>query len=126
MGAAFVWDSVEEINVKDDYTVEFKLSYPALDLIASGSYAAFIMSPNAVEQNSDWFNAGNAAGTGPYKFKNYKGEEVIFTKFDEYWGGWKDNQYTDIIIKKSLKVRQEDNCWKKEMHRLQLHFRLLT
>lgn len=102
MGAAFVWDSVEEINVKDDYTVEFKLSYPApLNLIASGSYAAFIMSPNAVEQNSDWFNVGNAAGTGPYKIQKItKGEEVIFTKFDEYWGGWKDNQYTDIIIKK--------------------------
>ncbi len=102
MGASFVWDSVEEINVKDTYTVEFKLSYPApLDLVASGSYAAFIMSPNAAEQTSDWFNEGNAAGTGPYKIQKItKGEEVIFTKFDEYWGGWKDNQYTDIIIKK--------------------------
>ena len=45
-GAAFVWDPVEEIVIKDDYTVDFKLKYPApLDLIASSGYAAFIMPP---------------------------------------------------------------------------------
>jgi peptide/nickel transport system substrate-binding protein len=102
MGAAFVWDSVNSINVVDKYTVEFELKYPApIDLIASGSYAAFIMSPNAVENDSQWFNNGNDAGTGPYKIQKItKGEEVILEKFDEYWMGWKDNQYTNAIIKK--------------------------
>ncbi len=102
MGAAFIWDSVEKINVVDEYTVEFELSYPApIDLIASGSYAAFIMSPNAVEQDSQWFNDGNCAGTGPYKIQKItKGEEVILENFDEYWQGWEDNQYTNVIIKK--------------------------
>ena len=29
-GPAFIWDPVDEINVKDDYTVEFKLKYPSI------------------------------------------------------------------------------------------------
>jgi len=78
------------------------LKYPApIDLIASAAYAAFIISPNAAEKDSDWFNQGNIAGTGPYKIqKIVVGEEVVLTKFDDYWRAWKDNQYTTIIVKK--------------------------
>lgn len=102
LGASFIWDSVNTINVIDEFTVEFVLDYPApVDLIASGSYAAFIMSPNTVDKDNQWFNEGNASGTGPYKIQKItKGEEVILEKFDEYWNGWKDNQYTNIMIKK--------------------------
>lgn len=102
MGAAYIWDCVDEIKVIDDYTVEFVLSYPApLDLIASAGYAAFIISPNAVDKDTGWFNEGNEAGTGPYKVQQVtKGEEVILAKFDDYWKGWSDNQYDRVIIKK--------------------------
>lgn len=102
MGASFVWDSVKSISVPDKYTVEFELNYAApIDLIASGSYAAFIMSPAAMEKDSQWFNEGNDAGTGPYRIQKLtKGEEIILVKFDDYWKGWKDNQYTNVIIKK--------------------------
>ena len=56
-GAAYIWDSVKEINIKDDYTVEFKLSYAApVDLIASCGYAGFIMSPKIAEQRVGWFS----------------------------------------------------------------------
>jgi ABC-type transport system substrate-binding protein len=38
-GAAYIWDPVQEIQVIDDYTVKFMLSYSApLDLIASAGY----------------------------------------------------------------------------------------
>jgi ABC-type dipeptide transport system, periplasmic component len=102
MGASFIWDSVNSINVIDEYTVEFVLDYPApIDLIASGSYAAFIMSPETIDKDNQWFNEGNASGTGPYKLQKItKGEEVILEKFDDYWNGWNDNQYTNIVIKK--------------------------
>ncbi|SHI75829.1 ABC transporter substrate-binding protein [Lutispora thermophila] len=102
MGAAYIWDCVKEIKVIDDYTVEFDLSYPApLDLIASAGYAAFIISPNAIDKDSTWFNEGNEAGSGPYKVQQVtKGEEVILAKFDDYWRGWNDNQYERVIIKK--------------------------
>ncbi|MGI6425684.1 MAG: ABC transporter substrate-binding protein [Tepidanaerobacteraceae bacterium] len=102
-GPAFIWDPVDEINVKDDYTVEFKLKYPAaLDLIVASSSGAFIMSPTAVKSNpDDWLSKGNEAGTGPYMLESHQmGQEVVFTKFEDYWQGWKDNQIDKAIIKK--------------------------
>jgi peptide/nickel transport system substrate-binding protein len=102
-GAAFIWDSVEEIVIKDDYTVDFILEYPApLDLIASSGYAAFIMSSQAIESNpEDWFSQGNEAGTGPYMLQNFKmGEEVVLTKFEDYWRGWEGEHFDKVIIKK--------------------------
>lgn len=103
MGAAYIWDCVKEIKAADENTVEFSLKYPApLDLIASSGYASFIISPNAVDKESSWFNEGNEAGTGPYKVQKItKGEEVILAKFDDYWKGWKDNQFDRVIIKKN-------------------------
>lgn len=102
-GAAFVWDPVEEIVIKDDYTVDFKLKYPApLDLIASSGYAAFIMSSEAIESNpEDWFSQGNVAGTGPYTLQSFKmGDEVVLTKFEDYWKGWEGEHFDKVVIKK--------------------------
>ncbi len=102
-GAAFIWDPVEEIVVKDDYTVDFLLKYPApLDLIASSGYAAFIMSEEAIESNpDDWFSLGNEAGSGPYKLESYKmGEEVVLARFEEYWNGWEGKHFDMAVIKK--------------------------
>ncbi len=102
-GASFIWEPVKEINVKDDYTVEFVLKYPtALDLITASVYAAFIISPTAVQSNPEgWLTQGNEAGTGPYKLENFKmGEEVVLTKFDDYWQGWEDNKFDKVVIKK--------------------------
>lgn len=102
LGASFIWDSVESIEVVNDYEVRFNLSYAnPIDLIASAAYASFIMSPNSIDKNSDWFNQGNDSGSGPYMIqKVVAGEEVVLQKFDEYWKGWKDNQYTNVIVKK--------------------------
>jgi peptide/nickel transport system substrate-binding protein len=102
LGASFIWDSVESIEVVNDYEVKFNLKYSApIDLIASAAYAAFIISPNAVDKDSDWFNEGNDAGTGPYVIqKVVPGEEVVLKKFDDYRIAWNDNQYTNIIMKK--------------------------
>lgn len=102
-GASFIWEPVEEIVVKDEYTVDFKLKYPApLDLIASSGYAAFIMSPEAIESNpEDWFSQGNEAGTGPYMLQSYNmGDEVVLTKYDNYWKGWEGEHFDKVVIKK--------------------------
>lgn len=102
-GAAFIWEAVDKINVVDDYTVDFKLKYPApLDLICASGYAAFIMSPTAVKSHPDnWLTAGNEAGSGPYKLESYQQEkqEVILTWFEDYWGGWEGNHFRKVIIK---------------------------
>jgi peptide/nickel transport system substrate-binding protein len=49
-GAGFIWASVDNIEVVDDLTVKFNLSSAQpIDLIASSMYAAYIVSPKALE-----------------------------------------------------------------------------
>ncbi|NPA90949.1 MAG: ABC transporter substrate-binding protein [Chloroflexi bacterium] len=101
VGAAYIWDPVEDIEVVDDYTVKFHLSYPApLDLIASSGYAAWIYSPKAYEEHgSDWFNEGHCVGTGPYTIESYdRGSRLVMTRFDDYWGGWKEGQFDKVVF----------------------------
>jgi len=105
-GAAYIWDSVKQIDVVDKYTVRFTLSYPApLDLIASAGYAAHIFSKDAVESHdqgddgSKWFSEENECGTGPYKLESYSKSELVMTKFDDYWKGWEGKHFDKVIIK---------------------------
>jgi peptide/nickel transport system substrate-binding protein len=100
-GASYIWAPVESIEVVDDYTVQFNLSYPApLDLIASAGYAAWIYSPKAyTELGADWFNEGNCAGTGPYGIDNYeRGSRMVMTRNPDYWGGWSDGQFDTAVV----------------------------
>jgi len=102
-GGSYIWEAVKEINVLEEYKVEFKLDYPApIDLIASAGYASFIMSPTAVKENGDeWFQKGNEAGTGPYKLQKFTmGDEVVLTKNDDYWKGWEGKNFDKVVIKK--------------------------
>lgn len=101
LGAAFIFDPVAEIEVVDDLTVKFKLSYAApMDLILSSGYAAWMMSPATVSgKDSDWFNQGNDAGTGPYTITSYEpGQRLIIDRFDDYWGGWSEGQFTKVVF----------------------------
>jgi len=103
-GAAFIWDPVESIETPDNYTVVFRLKYPAaLDKIAATAYAAYIFNPKVVEyagasnltdpKVADWFNSGKEAGSGPYKMVKWDPEnEVVFEKFPDWWG-WKLADY---------------------------------
>lgn len=100
-GASYIWDPVDSINIVDDYTVEFKLKYPApVNLIASSPYGSFIISPATKDKSSEWFEEGNEVGTGPYKLESYTmGDEVILTKFEDYWRGWDGKHFDKVIIK---------------------------
>jgi peptide/nickel transport system substrate-binding protein len=43
---------------------------------------------------------GNAAGTGPYKVDSWeKSQQVVLTKFDDYWGGWQGKHFNRVVIK---------------------------
>ncbi len=101
VGAAYIWDPVQEIQVVDENTVTFKLSYAApLDLIASANYAAWIFSPKAYEEKgADWFNEGHCAGTGPYTIESYeRGSRLVMGRFADYWGGWKEGQFEKVVF----------------------------
>jgi peptide/nickel transport system substrate-binding protein len=112
LGAAYIFDPISAINVVDESTVEFKLKYTApLDLILATGYAAWMMSPTAVgDKGGDWFNAGNDAGTGPYMIESYEvGQRLVMTRFNDYWGGWKDGQFEKVVfqISEDPTVRQQ-------------------
>jgi peptide/nickel transport system substrate-binding protein len=102
-GASFIWAPLDNIEIIDDLTVRFNLSYAApLDLIASSLYGAWIVSPKALEAataDPTYFEAGIEAGTGPYMLESYvPDQEIVLTKFDEYWGGWEDVKHFDKVL----------------------------
>ena len=103
-GAAYNWGAVESIETNGDYEVIINCSTPSpIDLIASSGYASYVMSAEAVEKDSDWFNAGNDGGTGPYMIDQATGSDTVVLKaYEGYRGGWADNQYKTVLIKQVL------------------------
>ena len=102
-GASFIWAPLSSVDVVDDYTVKFTLSYAApLDLIASSLYGAWIVSPkalDAVAADPKYFEKGVDGGTGPYTIESYTpDQEIVFSKFNDYWGGWQANQYDKVLV----------------------------
>lgn len=100
-GASYIWEPVEAIEVIDEYTVGFTLSWPApLDLIASAGNAAWIYSPKAYADNgSDWFNEGHCAGTGPYTIDSLeRGSRIVMTQNEGYWQGWSEGQFDTAVF----------------------------
>jgi peptide/nickel transport system substrate-binding protein len=109
LGAAYIWSPVKEVNVLDTYTVQFILSAPTpLDVIATASYAAWMISPKVdaiaraagFTNASAWFNAGHDDGTGPYTLTKWDPQsEVVMQKFADYWGGWTSDQFDTAVLR---------------------------
>ena len=100
-GASFIWDPVDKITATDNNTVQITLKYAApLDLIVSCAYSAYIMSPEQADQGTDWFQQGNECGTGPYLLQSQvPSDEVIMSKFADYWGGWEGKHFDKVVVK---------------------------
>lgn len=100
LGAAFIFFPVDGMEATDDMTVQFTLAYPApMDLVLSSTYGAYIISPSALDQSSEWFNEGNDAGTGPYTISSYAtNDSTELTAYEGYWGGWTDGQLGTVEI----------------------------
>jgi peptide/nickel transport system substrate-binding protein len=99
-GCSWIWDAVEGVDVLDDYTVRLHLGYPAaMDTIASATFCGGMMSPTIADQPKEWFDDGHCVGTGPYTIESFeKGQRLIMTRFDDYWGGWQANQFDMIVF----------------------------
>ena len=97
----YMFSDIKEVVKIDDYTVKFVLKKPVpLPQIAASAYASYIISPKVGDRDSEWFDKGNDAGSGPYTLKNYRnGESWMLTRFDDYWGGWKGKHVENILVK---------------------------
>jgi peptide/nickel transport system substrate-binding protein len=100
-GPSYIWDPIQNITIIDAYTIQFKLSYQVpFPEITSSLYGAWIISPNATNQDDVWFNAGHEAGTGPYMIDSYsRGEVTVLKKFADYWGGWSGWHFDTVMFK---------------------------
>lgn len=89
---------ISSVEVVDDYTVKFTTEFPlALDLVMIGRFGGYIVSPATEDKETEWFNGGNSAGTGPYQVQSYEpNQHVILTQFDDYWRGWEAGQVTKV------------------------------
>ncbi len=101
LGAAFIFLPIASMEAVDDLTIDFSLAWPApLDLVMSSSFSAYIMSPESATRDSQWFNDGNGAGTGPYVIESVSpNENVILARHDDYWGGWSDGQFDEVELR---------------------------
>lgn len=100
-GAWYIWASVDSIDVISSHELQISTRTPQpIDLIASSQYGSYIYSPAAAEKGTEWFDEGNAAGTGPYEVRQWtQNQQVILESFDDYWGGWEENQYDRVILR---------------------------
>lgn len=101
-GPAWIWGAVKEVKIIDEYTVQFICDKSSpIDLIAASQYGSYMVPPKLYkDKDTEWLQTGKAVGTGPYKLVSWeKGVQTITEKFDDYWGGWKENQYDKAIFK---------------------------
>lgn len=80
---------IDSIEVKDEYTVKFRLKYPYapfLGLLASETAA--IISPTTFQTLGDKvFTEPKGLGTGPFEFSEWvRGERIVLVRNDDYWG----------------------------------------
>ncbi len=102
-GASFIWAPLDKVEAVDALTVKVTLKYAApLDLIASSLYGAWIIGPKALAAaaaDPKYWDKGVEDGTGPYMLESYKpDQEILLTRFNDYWGGWKDGQFDKVLV----------------------------
>ena len=100
-GAWYIWESVEKIEATGSHELVITTKSPQpIDLIASSQYGSYIYSPTAAEKGTEWFNQGNAAGTGPYEVRQWsQNQQVVLEANENYWRSWEDNQYDRVILR---------------------------
>jgi len=108
---AYYFAALEGIEVVDDYTIRIKLDAPRpMPMVLSAGYGMFIVNPNTGDKPSEWYAEGHDAGTGPYRMESYEaGSRLVLTRFPDYWGGWKEGQFTKVVynVVEDPTVRQQ-------------------
>ncbi len=86
--AGFVFGSVKDVEVVDEFTVKINMKDPSTPFLNNLAMCmgAPIVSPKALEENSNNVNE-HPVGTGPYSFVSWtKGQNIVLKRNDNYWG----------------------------------------
>lgn len=93
---SFFFSSVQMTEAVDEVTVKFTLNEPYAPFLSNLAYpTGLIVSPAAVAQYGADFGR-NPAGTGPFKFGEWRSNEaVVIEKNPDYWG---EPAGTDAVV----------------------------
>ncbi len=105
LGPAYVLRPVERVDVLDTQTVKITLKQPFLPML-SGLALVPMISPKSVRDREEagdlaqkWYTT-NGVGTGPYRIESVDlNEQIVLTKFDQYWRGWGGQPFDRVILK---------------------------
>lgn len=100
-GPSYIWWAVDTVEAVDTYHLRINLTDPSpIDLVAAAGYGAHMMCPNP-DLTREWYEEGNACGTGPYKLDHWDGiaGDTVLVKNDEWWG---PEPYFDRVIFKII------------------------
>ncbi|MDR5694145.1 MAG: ABC transporter substrate-binding protein [Armatimonadota bacterium] len=113
-GFSWVWTPVLEpgrIKALDKYTVRFELKEAYAPFLGS-LLLFFILDKDLVMRNirpgpyGEFGDYGSAfleradAGSGPYRMERFdRATEMVMTRFENYWRGWKPNQISRVSFK---------------------------
>ncbi|MGG4393435.1 ABC transporter substrate-binding protein [Paenibacillus thiaminolyticus] len=77
---------IKEVKAEDEHTVVFTLNRPQAPFLKNLAMSMFaIASPHALQEYGDDFTK-NPVGTGPFKFKSWKANDMIeLVKNEDYW-----------------------------------------
>ncbi|WP_249292187.1 ABC transporter substrate-binding protein, partial [Achromobacter ruhlandii] len=83
------YDSIGEVKVVDEYTVDFILKQPDPVLLTKlAGYGAMIVPPKYIQEKGEENFNTHPVGTGPFKFESYQPKvNVTLARNDDYWGG---------------------------------------
>ncbi len=99
------------LDILDEYTIKLTFSAPRpAPVLLSAGYGMFIVNPNITDQPEGWLEEGHDVGTGPYTIETVDpGTRWVLTKYDDYWGGWEEGQFTKIVytIVEDTTVREQ-------------------
>lgn len=78
---------IQSIQAVDEFTVKFNLCVPDPAFPSKIAFSSFAIQPQEHLEATEGKPLENPIGTGPYMVESWeRGNQLVFTRFDDYWG----------------------------------------
>jgi len=78
---------IQSIQAVDEFTVKFNLCVPDPAFPSKIAFSSFAIQPAEHLEATEGRPLENPIGTGPYMVESWeRGNQLVFTRFDDYWG----------------------------------------